>query len=191
MFRKALWILTQITLLTSGRMKTKAEGITVVSQHPSGSYCLCFSLIPSLLHVGFSCQWGKIAAMTDGMWRPASAAPCYSAESHPPAVPARDLRWPLAAPPLHRIRVNSRCLHESCCWHQDWCWGKSFGIELFPANWGEQKIPFCLILSHLCSPAQACFLFWCYFGKKKKCTQELASLFLLLSIFECWTFWQQ
>lgn len=64
-YKPALWILTQITLPTPTGMKTK-PGEGIAARFVGGQE-------KPLLLPHNSCHWGGVAALTDGMCRPASA----------------------------------------------------------------------------------------------------------------------
>lgn len=88
-YKPALWTLTQITLPTPTGMKTKPqEGIAarfprLLSRPslPAGNSRHCLSAHSSAVPSSSS-SWRGVVALTDGMWRPASAGPCSGLQSH-------------------------------------------------------------------------------------------------------------
>lgn len=94
-YKPALWILTQITLPTPTGMKTKpGEGASarfLAAIEPSSPFRKQLPLLLPHTFAVHSGHCGGIAALTDGMCRPASAHPCQgclATSSH------RTCHWP-------------------------------------------------------------------------------------------------
>lgn len=107
-YKPALWILTQITLPTPTGMKTKpGEGASaglLAATEASSPFRKQLPPPSSLIPPLFTPATGREALHWQmGCVGPHQHTLVSGAESHPPAVPATDLRWPGA----HRIHGNT------------------------------------------------------------------------------------